>query len=91
MFFKPYRVEGRVSPAVGTAAQNIFSFSINYFNPNSFKFIISYITFLELELIMVNSTLDFKDQRFGIQLMTRLNLPPLHNSKQISKHYLSLY
>ena len=33
--------------------------------------------------IMVNSALDFKDQIFGIQLMTILNLPPLHNLEQI--------
>ena len=43
----------------------------------------SHITFLELELIMVNSALDFKDLRFGIYLMTILNLSPLHCLNQI--------
>ena len=37
MFFEPYRIEGRVS--IGTATQNMFSFSIDYFNPDSFNLI----------------------------------------------------
>ena len=42
----------------------------------------SYITFPELELIMENLILDFKDQRSGTQLMIRLQLFLFLNSNQ---------
>ena len=40
MFLKPYRIERRVP--IGTTAKDVFSFSVNNFNPDGFKFIISY-------------------------------------------------
>ena len=41
MFLKPYRIERRVP--IGTTAQNVFSFSVNNFNPDSFEFIMTHL------------------------------------------------
>ena len=40
MFLKPYRIE--IWVPIGITVKDVFSFSVNNFNPNGFKFIISY-------------------------------------------------